>query len=474
MFHKSYLPFITLTITLFWLIFTSYFNEIPPDTGDGIMHFYISQASWSNPELFLDHWGKPLFILLSSPFAQLGFSGIIFFQLLTYFLTCFFSFKILKKLEVSPFLICLFPFFLVLTSEYTNTILSALTEPLFNLFIVVASWLLLNKKWILFTIVLSFTPYLRSEGQLCILIALFILLVYKQIKYLPFILTGFIIYSTLGLLIFDDFWWYFNKSPYSLNNDIYGNGSWTHYLQSYKNYIGNHGLILFILAIIVSIYYKTYTKLTKHNLTFIFYCYSLFFIPLIIHSYFFATGQNASYGLTRIATQGMPLFLIVNLFLVSQGTFETKWNVKNQVLFSCLLLIFTLSLVFSKKWPIKAKKMDLEIIHACKYIKENSFNNSKIFYHHPLIGFKLNTNPFIKNTKVIHYYGQDITDHLDAYILPGDLLVWDSHFGDVEAGMPLEKIMNLKGMKLKKKFVLKENNVFEGIYIFQYKKRSNN
>src|SRR6202008_2844708 len=113
MFKAYRLPYWSLGITVLWLFSLLISNEIPPDTGDGIMHFFISEAAWEDPLLLLDHWGKPLFILLSSPFAQFGFNGIIIFQLLVYCLSCILSFAILKKLNTSIFLVSILPFILV-------------------------------------------------------------------------------------------------------------------------------------------------------------------------------------------------------------------------------------------------------------------------------------------------------------------------------------------------------------------------
>jgi hypothetical protein len=76
---KTFLKVLTLFFCCCWFIYNFSKSDIPADAGDGIMHYYISNASWQNPSLFLDHWGKPLFILLSSPFSQFGFAGIVFF-----------------------------------------------------------------------------------------------------------------------------------------------------------------------------------------------------------------------------------------------------------------------------------------------------------------------------------------------------------------------------------------------------------
>lgn len=43
---------------------------------DSYNHYLISRFSWIHPkELLLDQWGKPLYNILASPFAQFGMMG---------------------------------------------------------------------------------------------------------------------------------------------------------------------------------------------------------------------------------------------------------------------------------------------------------------------------------------------------------------------------------------------------------------
>lgn len=467
MFKKS-LFLLSISISVIWILITFYRNEIPSDPGDGVMHFYYAQASWENPIFFLNHWGKPLFILLSSPFAQLGFNGSVGFQILTFILTCFIANLILKKLAVKPFFSYLFPFLLILTNDYSTTILSPLTEPLFNLFCLIALFLFLKHKWILFAIIISFVPFLRSEGQLCVILALIILILNKQYKFIPFLLTGFILYGILGQLVFEDFWWYFTKSPYHWSNNIYGHGNWDHYFISYKNYIGNHGLIFFLLAIISIILYLKKIKITIELSSFIIFSYGLFFGILLSHSYFWAKGLNGSMGLTRITTQGMPLFLLVNINFVN--LFLHKSSKKFDNIASYVVIAISLFFIqFSAKWPIKISGPDLQLKQSSEFLKNNSNKKQSIFYSHPLLGFLMNENPFLKNQQSKLYDGHDIEQDLRKLIKVGDFILWDNHFSKNEAGIPFNKICNLKELTMVNKFTsFKENQFEEGIYIFQF------
>ena len=55
-----------------WVI--TYFNGTG-DTGDSITHYFYAQYAPLHLELFFNHWAKPLYVLLASPFAQFGFIG---------------------------------------------------------------------------------------------------------------------------------------------------------------------------------------------------------------------------------------------------------------------------------------------------------------------------------------------------------------------------------------------------------------
>ncbi len=174
------LYFSSVFICLLWLIYNQIFLQLPPDTGDGIMHFFIAQVSWEDSTFFLHHWGKPLYILLSSPFAQLGFNGTIAFNFLVFYLTVFFAWKMFNHWRISIQLALLFPFFLLFTHDYNVTLLSALTEPLFSLFLLVSTWFLIRKNYVLFAFFIGCLPFLRSEGQLPVLMAFGILILYKE------------------------------------------------------------------------------------------------------------------------------------------------------------------------------------------------------------------------------------------------------------------------------------------------------
>ncbi|MFN5912584.1 MAG: hypothetical protein ACK45H_14675 [Bacteroidota bacterium] len=429
---------VTLLMGVGWLIFVFSKSTIPADSGDGIQHFFYAQASWKEPAFFLHHWGKPFFILLSSPFAQLGFSGMVVFNILCYSLTVLVGYRIMERFKVDRVLQALFPLLLVITKDYSTTVLGGMTEVLFNLSIVVGALLFLRQKYLLFAVLVSFMPYMRGEGQLPLLIALVILIYVRQWRFIPFLLTGHLLYLLPGELVHGQFLWYFKKDPYAMKTGFYGSGNWNHYLLSYKNYIDNAGLIVvFLGTLALWIRWKIIVKQRELLLLGV-YSYTIFLGILFVHSYFWATGTYASMGLTRLATQGMPLFLLVNLILISGFSIERiNWI---RLLSAGMSVGIVITLMMSKKFPIQPTDLEQLVITAAHSGSMEGSAGSRYFHFHPLLAFEQGDNPVLMNSRAVFFQSVDIEREKGQVFKPGDLIVWDSHFGPAEMNLPLSAL----------------------------------
>src|SRR5688572_18213389 len=79
------------------------------DAGDSIYHYLYAHYSFTHPELLLDHWAKPLFTLISSPFAYFGFEGMKVMNTIIMVFTAWIGYLVAKKLELkNSYLIPLF------------------------------------------------------------------------------------------------------------------------------------------------------------------------------------------------------------------------------------------------------------------------------------------------------------------------------------------------------------------------------
>ena len=92
--------YILISGIIFYWLFTLYLyqkSEVPVEPGDGITHYQIAHYAFKYPGNFLKHWGKPIFTLLTAPFAQLGFVGMILFNLLVFTLSSWFLYQAGEK-----------------------------------------------------------------------------------------------------------------------------------------------------------------------------------------------------------------------------------------------------------------------------------------------------------------------------------------------------------------------------------------
>jgi hypothetical protein len=465
------LKILFLSFGVVWLCLFAVLNEVPANVGDGIQHFFISQASWENPRLFLNHWGKPIFTLLSSPFSHLGFLGHVCFNVLIYSATVAVGYRILSHLKIAVLIQILFPLILLSAVDYSVTILGGLTEPLFNLAVVLSCWFLLRTRYTHFAVLVSFMPFMRSEGQLPLVLAFLLLIYLKQNKSLPFILSGFMLYGVVGLLVYHNFWWYFTDSPYDMANAIYGKGNWNHYFISYQDYLGIPGFYVGLLCVISMLKLACQKKWIAVQIPWMFYAYGTFFGIVFLHAYFWATGQNGSLGLTRIATQGMPLFILLSLYYI--GTVSFMSPKLRRGVFASTAVILVLSLTITRHFPVSASPLEKQILRAANFIEKNQLKKHTIYYHFPLLAFALKENPFLPNSPLKFTSFGDLKETVRATFKAGDILVRDSHFGPQEANLPLNKLAEIPELVILHEFISSQqfddpNNETEGVIIYQY------
>ncbi|MGJ8661450.1 MAG: hypothetical protein ACSHXL_05400 [Bacteroidota bacterium] len=445
---KSISYVVVIFFAVCWLVYNQSLLLAPVDTGDGLLHFFISQASWENPNYFLDHWGKPLFIALSSPFAQLGYVGMFQFNVLTFICTTIFGWLILQKLNVNKGLALCFPLLLLLTYDYVRTISGGLTEPLFSLFLLIGSWFWLKDKYLLASLFIGCLLFLRSEGQLTVLLFLGLLIYAKQWRAILFLTTPFIIYSVIGLITLHDFFWYFNQSPYEVSNNTYGAGDYNHYLMSYKNFLGNHGLFLF-LGSIPMIFASFWSKKVDFKLFgVIFISFGTFFGIIAAHSYFWGSGTHGSMGLTRIATQALPSFLIVSLYFLSQyAVFSSNKGKFLGYIFGVGMLIQLCVTPFLKKTIDPTEFAIQQLYKENHYQVQGSPLVTTNIYFAELFG----RNPLTKSKPETTILSKEILVNNTYSFEKGSYFLWDNYSGPVELNVSYSLIANYPGMELQGK-----------------------
>lgn len=442
-----YLPWLVLVGCVYFLIKQIFRIEIPIDTGDGLTHYFIANYALEQPSMYLDHWGKPFFTLLTSSFTWFGYKGIIVFNLLIFILTSIIGFLSLKELKASVLLQAVFPLILIYSYDYSVNILSGLTEVLAGFMIALSGYFLLKKNWLLMAIGISFLPFCRSEGQLIIILGLIVLLYNKQFKIIPFLLSGFLIYALIGWIALGDFLWYFHNDPYP-SESSYGKGNWAHFWKLKTTYLGYPGLAILVSALVSIVFAIIKKRFFQLRLDFLFFGFSAFFGIVLVHAFFWAYGLKGSLGLTRVATIGLPILIIACLYLIQQLNFEHKTPKISFV------ILFSIAAFVCNKTVYRIPQnlgLDRSVIQAAKYIEKNKPSNTHVFYFHPLFAYSVGVNKFRPDDvyKELYFRGNE-EDFLALQY--GDFVVRDSHFGPVEVRLPLSVLEKNKEMVLVNEF----------------------
>jgi hypothetical protein len=309
---------------------------------------------------------------------------------------------------------------------------------LFGLLLTAGICFAFKQKWILFALVVSFTPFARSEGMLAVVAAVGLLIVVRQWKALPFLFVGFLVYAVAGWLLLDSPWWYFENDPYP-KGSIYGTGPWWWYLSTWKNHLGLITLALLPFGIFgcIVLWKK---QLIPHFVAIFLFGTGIYLGIVVIHSYFWAFGLKGSAGLTRIATLGLPVLLT---FIVIGCHFVTKQlNTIPHVVAGLGVGLLIVKEISELPYPLKANPLEQLLIDAADYAHAN-YPRKRIYYFHPLIPWRLNAG--IKDTESNleqRYFNRQPNMVLEMQ--PGGILIRDPHYGPVEQGLPLDFVDSFK------------------------------
>ena len=197
-------------LVMVWLAVTT---KGTGDWGDAIYHYLFAKYAFIHPENFLNHWAKPVFVLFAAPIAQGGFVAMKLFNVALLLGSTWLAWRLGKALDISNSWLVIFP--MMTAPMNISHVLSGLTEPLFAFWLMSGIYLFVKKKPFFAVLLLSFLPFVRSEG-LIVFCVLAIYLILKRWWYLlPLLAIGHIVYSLVGYFYYQDFLWVFNKMPYA-------------------------------------------------------------------------------------------------------------------------------------------------------------------------------------------------------------------------------------------------------------------
>lgn len=432
----------TSLFSIVLLVIYHQLNELPVDTGDGLAHYFIANNSFSQPSDFLDHWGKPIFTMLSAPFAYFGFHVYVFFNILVFALSLFVAHKIFKHFQTKTLATALFPLILLGSLDYTSNVLGGMTEVLFGFLALLSGFLALKKRWFWFALLIAIMPYVRSEGQFLLPIALIILTLNRAIQYAVLFIIVFVFFGNVGWIAHEDFWWYFTQNPYKDASDIYGHGAWYHYIVNWHLHLGLPGLILLIFGLVLYIK-NVFTRENNSENRFIsLYFGTIYFGIIIVHSYLWANGKNGALGLSRLAIHGLPGLVLISILALNSLRVKAWMNylIAGFLALISLLCIRDYPFVHDQAFPKKAMPDERAVIDASlatlDYLKNNPAG--KVYYYHPLVAYKTNVNLKDQKGRFIQKSFGAFDDEM-VQLNTGDLIIWDSHFAKRDMNFPEEE-----------------------------------
>lgn len=425
---KDYVWYLLLALPI---IIAFAINKSYYDIGDSIKHYQIIRYAWIHPYLFMDHWGKPFFILLATPFAPFGFKAMALFNSGVIFSSSIIVFKLIKFEGGKAYVAFLAALVFILASNTLPIGHSGLTEPLFGFMLLLAYFWMRKGLWIEAMLTISFLPYVRTEGLIIMAVYGFYLVINQKWRHIPYLFAGYVVYGLIGLLwVYQDFNWLFTQNPYSSDAAIkYGNGEWLHYFIQFY-YINGLPFTLLTLGAMAQFFWTfrsntAWARLNQNQQLFLLYGCGLGFF--LSHVVFWKFGIFGSFGMNRI------LFCIVPIAAAAIGYFLIALHQHlNPKLFSFL---YTSILLVVMLFPFSGNKSawnfqkhfgpNPEIALMEQIVKTNPDWESHlpIAYGAPIVAEYLNIDPF--NARVC----LPLSDLSKA-----NSVLWDSWFAKIEDG----------------------------------------
>jgi hypothetical protein len=437
-------------------------NEVVYEGADNIGHFQIARYAFKYPHLLLDLWGKPVFSTLLAPLTLLGFKGAQLFNLLVAALTLVFTWKISRIIFPKAALAVV-----VLTAfapVYFLLMLTTLTEILFSFVLVVSVFLFLKNKFIFSALLLSFIPFVRTEGIIFLPVFALAFILKRSYWALPVLAFGTIFYSFIGYIVFDDLYWLLNRFPYPTGESVYGSGELFHFIKN-SNFIFGIPFILLIVTGLLFWMYEIFRKfsLKDDNLILFILIAGSWIGYFAAHSFVWWQGMGGSLGLLRVIGGIIPLAALTGAKGI-QLLFE---KVKNPVIAYTLLVLLSGAQIYlffvQNRLPLKAGPVDQLVAQSAAFLKNEDIEG-RIFYFNPNFVFLLELDPY-DSSKSVWYYGNK-TNPSNAMNF-GDVLIWDAHFGPNEGGVPYDLVENDPWLNKIKTFLPEERIIVLGGYEYE-------
>lgn len=283
-----------------------------PDSSsaDGATHFLEAQWAWrsGHHSLLVDVWGRPLFTLIYSLPAALGYRAAKLFTVVISLAAAWQCWRVAKLLRferpalVIP-LLFLQPTFLGVAPE-------TMTEPLFGLVLIVALRLHFEGRVRVGAVLASLLPLARPEGPfLVVLWGVWILLDsrlsgawWRRIPTTILLATGVVVWWLAALAITRDPLWIRHNAPWTLTSAVASHGSFWLYWNMRWEILGPLLWRVFSVGMAALLIRRRTLQLP-----------SLVLVIFLLHSTMWAKGLMNTEGFPRYITCTAPAIALITL-----------------------------------------------------------------------------------------------------------------------------------------------------------------
>ena len=469
-------------ISVFVITVFAYYAIISPGCEGGMdsyYHYLISKYSWKYPYLVLDQWGKPLYNIIASPFANLGFLGVELFNIFLWVGSAWLTWFTVKKLGLNyawiGFLLVLLP-----QVSMANTI-SGLTEYLNEFLLILGVFLVAAKRWNLAACIFGLLPFARSEGFVIMAaVGVYLVFIEKKYKSLLWFIAGPILFNIIGWIVEGDPFWIITHNPYIKAQvkgmNLCGHGGLFDYIKGSRFIFSVLGTVLLAIGSSLALY-NSFKKGNENKFVhrFMFWlCAGIFWLYLGVHSFIWWKGIMGSCGYSRVMVVITPLMALLGAYAVHilvQNFTKYKKYIMGVVL---ILLVVSISHSYSyvkRNLPFGISDEQKEFVKVAAWLNTFDHKDNMKYFLYPYLNVIADIDPYDKK----HF---EFLWSLDFKTAPiGSLVIWDGHFGPNECQIPLEKLMNHPDFELIKSFIpdkpfLAMNNYPFEVHVFKRVKNS--
>lgn len=438
------------------------------DDGDSITHYLYARWSFKYHQIWIDHFGKPIFTFFASPFAQFGFKGIQVFNSIMSIGAAYLTHLVADKLLIrnSAFVVLIF----LLMPEVMKASISGWTELLFSFLLMGSIYLFLTKKYLLAYLIISFLPFSRPDGNAIIFFLFFYSLFDSNLrKYIPILSVGHILLTLCGVLFFDENWsWVFSDNPNAfLNYENKLNGCWDTYLNSLLPIMGLPAFILMFFGI-VFVLLRIWKN--KNYFSSEYMIYAIGVGLFLMHTIIFKLGILRGIGLHRYLIPILPIISIIilrGIMCIQALLFRIKLSL-NISFAMCIISIGIYNFSYAKygaRFPNHYCLNDVQKLSRVvfSFVKKKYPSAQPIYTSYPYLTMLWDKDPYD-----LRYHRDLSLDNLLCHIPESSIIIWDSWYAPREGKVGLDMLFNNPKLRFIRRWDMGMNNspnfvVFEKI-----------